>query len=93
VTFRVIISTEAAKDVDRLEAWLLDKNPSAAVRVGVVMEEALASLEQMPERGRALTTTMRELNAPFGHGVYVIRYRVMDQQVIVTRIFHGRERR
>jgi plasmid stabilization system protein ParE len=33
------------------------------------------------------------VNARFGHSIYVFRYRVIDRQVIVTRILHGRERR
>jgi plasmid stabilization system protein ParE len=53
--FRIIISAEAAKDVDRLEAWLLDKNPSAAARIAEVLETTIASLDRLPERGRALT--------------------------------------
>ncbi len=91
--FRIIVSPAAARDVNRLEAWLLDKDPASASRVGEVLENAIASLDEMPERGRALTPTTRELNAKLGRSIYVIRYRVMRRQVVVTRIIHGRERR
>jgi len=35
----------------------------------------------------------REINIPFGHSAYVIRYRVKDQRVTITRIWHGLEQR
>lgn len=91
--FHIIISPTASNDVDRLEAWLLDKNPTAAVRVGEVLEAAIASLDELPDRGRPLKGTTRELNAKFGRGTYVIRYVVTGDQVVVTRIFHGLEDR
>jgi plasmid stabilization system protein ParE len=93
VKYRIIVSPKAALDVDRLELWLLDKNPSAASRVGAVLEAAMGSLAELPDRGRPRGVRTRELNAAFGRSIYVIRYRVIDEQVIVTRVFHGRERR
>jgi len=53
----------------------------------------MASLVELPERGRPRGTLTRELNAAFGRSIYVIRYRVIEEQVIITRVFHGRERR
>jgi plasmid stabilization system protein ParE len=52
VKYVVIVSPRAALDVDRLELWLLDKNPSAALRAGAVLEASMASLVELPERGR-----------------------------------------
>lgn len=77
------------KDVDRLEAWLLDKNPAAAVRVGEVIFDAVASLAELPERGRKAGRE-RAINASFGGSIYVIRYSVRGDAVIVSRIRHGR---
>ena len=91
--FRVVISQAASKDVDRLEAWLVDKNPNAAARVGEVLRRAINSLENWPERGRRMRSKTRELDAKLGGGVYVVRFQVHRDQVVVTRIFHGRERR
>ena len=91
--YRLVISSAASKDVDRLEAWLLDKDPGAAIEVGEVLERAIASLNELPERGRPVASDTRELDVKFGRGRYVVRYRVSERQVVVTRIFHGRERR
>lgn len=89
--FRLIVSQDAADDIDRLEAWLLDKAPDVAARVGGILKDAILSLEDMPERGRAFGPGVRELNARLGGSRYVVRYVVRGRNVIVTRIFHGRE--
>jgi plasmid stabilization system protein ParE len=93
VKFHILISRTASRDVDRLEAWLLDKDPRAAVRVGEMLESAIASLDELPERGKPVSSSLRELNVRFGRGIYVVRYQIGERHVVVTRIFHGRERR
>ena len=93
MSYRIIVSVDAARDIDRLEAWLLDKSPSAAARIGRVLETAIASLDELPDRGRPLSIATRELNAKFGHSTYVVRYVVAEDQVVTTRVFHGREDR
>ena len=48
---------------------------------------------EFPDRGRWLGSDVRALNARLGHSTYVIRYLVRDDIIVVTRVFHGRERR
>jgi plasmid stabilization system protein ParE len=47
----------------------------------------------MPARGRPAGADSRELDVKFGSDWYVIRFRIIGERVVVTRIFHGRERR
>ena len=91
--FRLIISVRAAADVDRLEGWLLDKNPAAALKVAPLLFTAFDGLTRMPERTRQLIGETHELQVPFGGSGYVIRYEVSDREVIVTRVFHALEDR
>ncbi len=91
--FRVTISRRASRDVDRLEDWLIDKQPSAAVRVGEILFGAIGSLLEMPAQGRPAGADSRELDVKFGSDWYVIRFTIIGERVVVTRIFHGRERR
>ena len=93
MTFRIIVSPPAMRDVDRLETWLLDKNPAVAERVGETLKAAIGSLAELPYRGRPIGRGTRALNAPFGGSVYVVRYQVRGEIVVITRIFHGRENR
>jgi plasmid stabilization system protein ParE len=57
------------------------------------MGGAIQSLADFPERGRAGPESMRELVVPFGRDGYVLRYRLGPELILVTRIFHTRERR
>lgn len=87
--------TEAAQlDLARLQAFLAEKSTRAALRTVDALIEAVESLDQFPNRGRPERGVgRRELVLRHGRDGYVIRYRVTPEAVIVTRIFHGRERR
>jgi plasmid stabilization system protein ParE len=57
---------------------------------------AARSLGDQPERGRpAARPGYRELVVPFGAGAYIIRYRIDARRdsVVITRLWHRRERR
>lgn len=89
---RIDLSRLAGIDLDRLEAWLADA-PYAA-DLGVVLEDAIMSLRDFPERGRhSGFGELRELIVPFRTWSYVITYSVTVSSVIVARIHHGLEDR
>lgn len=91
--FRLVIARRAAADVDRLEDWLVNKNPSAAERVAPLLFDAFASLLDMPLRTPNLGLEVHELQVPFGRSAYVVRYEVLEDTVTVTRVFHALEDR
>lgn len=93
MSFKVVVSPRADRDVDRLEDWLADKNPAAAAKIWPAMKAAFLSLADMPHRTRGLGEDTRELLVNFGRYGYVIRYQVTGQSVVVTRVFHGLEMR
>lgn len=92
----LVISQEAQADLARLHAFLKEKNWAAADRAKAILISALESLTALPARGRPVgRSNMRELIAPFGRSYYILRY-VHDaprDEVIVIRIWHGREAR
>lgn len=93
---RIVFSPHALADLDRLKDFLSDKNPPAAGRMTVALIEAIGSLERLPARGRSSGEgRLRELIVPFGRAAYVVRYAVMPaaDEIIVIRIWHGREMR
>jgi len=94
MTWAVIVSDEALADLDRLAVFLADRDPAAARRAVRRPRGAILSLRDKPRRGRpGSREDLREMVVPFGQGVYVVRYRVGADQVIVARIFHGLEDR
>jgi|SRR3972149_7902993 len=93
---KLIVSRAAVADIERLHAFLADKSPAAARRAIAALVGAVQSLEALPERGRPSgTPNIRELIIPFGRSAYVLRYAYSAQsdEVIVLRIWHGREAR
>ena len=83
-------------DLDRLQAFLSEKDADAGNRAMVKLSDAIDSLLTFPERGRpSVLTNWRELIVKFGQSAYVVRYvyRAQTDAVHVYRIWHGRELR
>jgi len=92
----LIVSLAALADIERLHAFLIDKNPTAARRAVIALDRAMQSLEIFPERGRPTGTPgVRELIVPFGRSAYVMRYAYAQatDEVVILRLWHGREQR
>ncbi|MFT4253759.1 MAG: type II toxin-antitoxin system RelE/ParE family toxin [Caulobacter sp.] len=93
MTYTVAVTLRASRDAARLDARLREQSPRAADRLSAQIAEASTSLEENPLRGRIVGATTREINIPFGHSAYIIRYRVKGLRVTITRIWHGLEQR
>jgi toxin ParE1/3/4 len=93
---KLVVSQTARADLERLRAFLSDKNPHAAGRAVAALTTAMLSLDAFRERGRPSGVPgRRELVVPFGRSAYVMRYQYLPDanQVIILRIWHGREAR
>lgn len=84
---------ETAKDLARLRAFILQKNPSAAARAASRIKEAAQILSDNPEAGKPVEDLFpfRDLFIPFGNGNYIIRYREETHRVVIVRIRHSKE--
>lgn len=91
----VIWLPEALEDVQRLRLFLDDKNPTAAARAGLVLQDGAKLLARFPEAGYPMNdgTDRRELFLPFGASSYVLRYLIGGQTAVIVRVWHGRENR
>lgn len=91
---QVVWLPEALQDIQRLHAFLADKNPAAAHNAVLCIQAAGRQLENFPEIGRPMRdgSQRREVFAAFGAGAYVLRYRLNAQgQAVVIRVWHTRE--
>jgi toxin ParE1/3/4 len=92
----LILSPEAVADIERLRAFLTDKDTNFAQRVIAAFDHAFGSLEVFPDRGRPSDIPgAREFIVPFGGSSYVLRYVHLPKanEIVVLRIWHGREAR
>jgi plasmid stabilization system protein ParE len=93
---KLVVSKEAMADIERLRAFLDDKEEAAAQHAIDILWRAVGSLEVFPGRGRPSGIPgVRELVVPFGRSAYVVRY-LHDREketIVIVRIWHGREAR
>ena len=93
MTWTVRLSSTAERDLHRLGAFLAEDNPRAADAAANALKDALKSLREFPRRGRPGPDDLRELPVASGQYGYLVRYRLTQQTVLVTRIFHALEAR
>ncbi|MGE6698584.1 type II toxin-antitoxin system RelE/ParE family toxin [Hyphomonas sp. NPDC076900] len=85
---------EAAGDLDRIDRFWRDIDPELARRAAESILVLTESLDQLPERGRVsrVDPESRELVTPFGAGAFILRYRIIEGDIIVVQVRHSRER-
>ena len=84
--------TESAKrDLERLKAFLEDKNKAAAKRFNEQLKRQIVGLKDHPKLGRPLEDLpqVRELVARD----YVVRYLAGEEALVILRVWHTRELR
>lgn len=87
---------ESLRDIERLHAFLRDKDTTAARRAVKVILEGANLLENSPGIGRPMPdeTGRRELFIPFAAGAYVLRYmHTNPDSIVIIRVWHSREHR
>jgi plasmid stabilization system protein ParE len=92
---RWVVFTEPANaDINRLEAWLIERRAPYARGLGLELEAAISGLVDFPERGSASRNgRYRQHYVVFHSNQYVIQYRVRRDTVVIARVFHSLERR
>ncbi len=94
---KLVFLPEAVGDIDRLYNFLMPKNPIAAQKAMLAIDEGLAMLQENPFMGPKMdaNSDYRELFVPFGKSSYILRYRIHQEKnaLVVVRVWHGREDR
>jgi plasmid stabilization system protein ParE len=94
--YRVRLTLEAVEDLKRLQAFLVDKDPTAAARALDAIETAFRLLENSPFSCRKAwpgdRPLLREILIPFGNAGYVALFEIDDSShVSVLAVRHQRE--
>lgn len=85
---------EALDDIERLYAFLAEKNPTAARASASAILEGAETIRSSPRIGRLmlLDALRRELFVKFGSGGYVLRYIIdADGTPVIIRVWHSKE--
>lgn len=85
----------ALADLKRFASFLTEHHPTMATSVASEIKSKVGGLAEFPQLGRPLArrqnyrqAVLRILNA-----TYVIRYRLQDEEILILRVFHGKEAR
>jgi plasmid stabilization system protein ParE len=90
---RIVYSQRADADLARLEAFIAAESRRQATRAIARILRGLRNLQDFPELGKDIGDGFRQLVVRHGKGGYVIHYRVTDEAILITRIWHGKEDR
>ncbi|MAU97335.1 MAG: plasmid stabilization protein [Fulvimarina sp.] len=94
---KFVFLPEAEADIERLYRFLSERNPSAARKAMLAIDEGIQMLLDTPLLGTRMEgrPDYRQLFVPFGKSAYVLRYRIHDDadSLVVVRVWHGREDR
>lgn len=93
---RIVLTEPANADINRLEAWLIERSSPHARGLGLELEleAAISGLIDFPQRGAAkFTGRYREHYMVFHSNQYVIQHQVRGDAVVILRIRHSLERR
>jgi plasmid stabilization system protein ParE len=93
VARRIVFSPRAGGDLDRLRDFIATESRASAERAIARIVRGVKNLEAFPELGVAIDGGFRQLVLKYGKSGYVIRYRVLDDAILITRVWHGREDR
>ena len=88
----VLWTARALADLQQIRAYIAKFNPQAAASVAATLRNAGDTLARLPQRGRLLTgapAATRELVTDYR---YIIRYRVVGEEVVIMRVRHGARR-
>lgn len=88
--------TEAAlADIQRHYETLELINTNVAIRAVQLICKAGNSLETFPRRGAIVhkATGLRKLQVTFGKAGFTMHYAVIEDEVVILRVYHERENR
>lgn len=88
---RYLRSAEA--DLERIAAFLSKESQGRAERAIDRLERGLGNLCAFPEMGAAVEGDLRQMVIRDRWNAFVVRYRITDKAILVTRIWHGLEDR
>jgi len=85
-------SPESVKDLHRVVEFVETKNPYAARRIAIDLQEGVSKLKQFPEIGLpVLKAPDPEKIRDLYIGVYTVRYLIAGSTIYILRVWHNRE--
>jgi plasmid stabilization system protein ParE len=89
---KVKYSPESIEDLQRVVEFIENKNPFAARRIAIDLQEGVQKLKQFSQIGLpVLKASDPEKIRDLYIGQYTVRYLITDKIIYILRIWHGKE--
>ena len=89
---KVKYTTKAVEDLERVVEFVEVKNPFAARRIAIDLQEGIDRLKQFPQIGLpVLKAPDPELIRDLYVSNYTVRYLIADEIIYILRIWHNKE--
>lgn len=82
-------SVPAVDDLERICSWIERENPEAARRVASTIYRGVSLLKEFPLMGHASSRMSGRRELVFPPLPYIVVYRVKQNIIEVSRVFHG----
>lgn len=88
---KLTFTAAATQDFIRLREFIREKNPQAAQKASSKLKQNIQALVEQPNMGTPIEglEDFRELFARD----YVVRYRLVPNEIVILKIWHGKEDR
>lgn len=91
---KLVWSPAARRDLIRLREFIEPHNPRAAKRSSEKIRKTTKLILDYPAIGTRIENRGdREFYTPFGQGGYILRYQIIEQNIVILKIWHPREDR
>lgn len=89
---RIEWADSARADFDKAIAYMMDRSPKGARRVGEAILQSISLLERFPQLApKSKHRGLRQLSVP--RTPYVVVYRPHEDRVEVRAVIHGKQKR
>ncbi|MCU7801623.1 MAG: type II toxin-antitoxin system RelE/ParE family toxin [Candidatus Thiodiazotropha sp. (ex Lucinoma borealis)] len=89
---KVKYSSESIDDLQRVVEFVENRNPYAARRIAIDLQEGVDRLKNFPQIGLpVLKATEPEQLRDLYIDDYTVRYLITDEVIYILRIWHGKE--
>lgn len=89
--WRVALTDEAEADLESVVAFLAQKNPAAAERIGLGLVDMIFSLENLPHRGAVVRARPAPRKLAHRHYLMICRVNLAAAVVEIVRLWDNRQ--
>lgn len=91
MAYEIVFAPRALRDLEAIEAYLIERSPTGARNVLSAIKRAIDDLQDFPRLGTPIDEGGR-YRLPIRQYPYAIFYRIAQSEVLILHIRHGARR-